>query len=77
MFKCYFRKEANILEQQGNAKGIQTSQDQILSEGIYADQQFQALYDEQILSLCHKAALNNRNRIQELGKCIESFIRVK
>ena len=62
-FKCYFREEAKILEQQGKAKGLETSQDQILGEGTYADPQAQALYNEQILSLCHKAALNAWDRI--------------
>ena len=58
-------------------KSKRTFQDQILSEGTYADPQAQALYDEHILSLCHKAALNAWNRIQELGKRIESYTRVK
>ena len=62
MFKCYFREEAPILEQQGKAKGLETSKDQILGEVTYADPQAQALYDEKILFLCHKAALNAWNR---------------
>ena len=71
MFKCYFREEAKILEQQGKAKGLETSQDQILGEGTYADPQAQALYNEQILSLCHTATLNVWDRIQQLGKQLE------
>ena len=43
MFKCYFREEAKILEQQGKAKGLETSQDQILGEGTYADPQAQTI----------------------------------
>ena len=43
MFKCYFREEAKILEQQGKSKGCETSQDQILAEGTYADLQVQTL----------------------------------
>ena len=58
MFKIYFREGAKILEQQGKAKGLETSQDQILGEGTYADPLVQALYIEKILSLCHKTVLN-------------------
>ena len=77
MFKCYFREEAKILKQQEKEKGLETSQDQILGEGTYADPQTQALYDEQILSLCHKAALNVWDRIQDPEKWIESYTRIK
>ena len=42
MFKCYFRKEAKILEQQGKTNGLTISQDQILGEGNYTDLQVQA-----------------------------------
>ena len=66
MFKIYFREEAKIFEKQGKVKGIETSQDHILCEGPYADPQVQALYDDEILSLCHNAALNAWDRIQEL-----------
>ena len=38
--------------------GLEVSQDQILGKGPYADPQVQALYDEEILSLCHKVALH-------------------
>ena len=48
LWKYYFRKEAKILEHQGKAKGLETSQDQILGEGTYADPQAQALYNEQM-----------------------------
>ena len=67
-FKYYFRKEVKILEKHGKAKGLETSQDQILGEDTYADTQVQVLYNKQILFLGHKAALNAWNRIQELGK---------
>ena len=65
------------LEQQEKAKEFESSQDKIISEGIYADPQNQALYDEDILSLCHTAILNTWDRIQEQWKIIESYIRVK
>ena len=37
MFKCYFKEEAKVLEQQGKAKGLETSHNQILGEGTYAE----------------------------------------
>ena len=42
------------------------SQDQILGEDPYVGPQVQALYEEEILSLYHKAALNIWERNQEL-----------
>ena len=57
MYKCYFWEEAKILAQQGKAKALETSQDQI---------QAQAIYDEQILSLSLIAALNAWDQMQEL-----------
>ena len=39
MFGIYFREESKNMEQQGKAKGLQISQDQILGEGPYADPQ--------------------------------------
>ena len=65
------------MEQQGRAKGVEVSQDQILGVGAYADPQVQALYDEEVLSLCHKAALNALNRIQDPAKRVESYTRVR
>ena len=53
MFKCYFREDAKILEQHGKTKGLETSQDQILGEGTFADPWTQEHYDEQT---CHYAA---------------------
>ena len=53
-----FERRGKNLEQQGKAKGLELSQDQILGEGHYSDSQDQALYDEYNLSLCSKAALN-------------------
>ena len=63
-----FERRGKFLEEQGKAKVLETSQDQILGEGTYADPQPQALYNEQILFLCHKEAFNAWYRIQELGK---------
>ena len=61
----------------GKAKGFETSQDQILGEGQYSNPLYQVLYNKHTLSLCSTAALNAWDRIQELGKIIESHIRVK
>ena len=58
MCRIYFREEAKKLEQRGKLKGFETSQDQILGEGTYADSQVKTPYNEQIMSLCHKATLN-------------------
>lgn len=52
-------------------------QDQILGEDTYADSQKYDLYDDHILSLCHTAALKAWDRIQESGKRMEPYTRVK
>lgn len=65
------------MEQQGRAKSVEVSQDQILGVGAYADPQVQVLYDEEVLSLCDKVALNSWDRIQELRKRIKSYTRVR
>ena len=49
LWKCYWREEAKILEQQRKAKVFETSQDQILGEGHYPDLQEQAHYEELIV----------------------------
>ena len=37
MFGVYFKEESKHMEQQGRAKGVEVSQDQILGIGAYAD----------------------------------------
>ena len=76
-FKCLFKQEARLLQQQESAKGIEVSLDQILGEGPYSDPQEQALYDENILSICATAALRAWDRVQDSGQRVESYIRVK
>ena len=71
MFGIYFREESEHMEQQERAKCMEVSQDQILGIGAYADPRVQAIYDEEVLSLCHKAALNAWDRIKELKGKIE------
>lgn len=56
MFGVYFREESKHMEQQIRAKGVEVSQDQILGVGAYTDPQVQTLYDDELLSLCLKAA---------------------
>ena len=43
MFGIYFKEESKHMEQQGRAKGVEVSQDQILGVGAYADSQVQGL----------------------------------
>ena len=76
-FKCLFKQEARLLQQQESAKGIEVSLDQILGEGLYSDPQEQALYDENILSICATAALRAWDRVQDSGQRVESYVRVK
>ena len=76
-FKCLFKQEARLLQQQESAKGIEVSLDQILGEGPYSDPQEQALYDENILSICATAALRAWDRVQDSGQRVESYVRVK
>ena len=76
MFEIYFREESKHMEQE-RAKDVEVSQDQILGVGVYADPQVQALYNKEVLTLCHEAALIAWNGIPELGKIIESYTRVK
>ena len=73
LWKYYWWEKAKKLRTKGKKKRIWGFQNQILGKGTYADPQDQALYDEYILSLCHIAALNAGDRIQELGKIIESY----
>ena len=65
-WKSFWREEAKALEHQGRVRGFEDSQDQILGEDLYADPDSQAIYNEHILSLCHTAALNAWDKIQEL-----------
>ena len=71
IWRCYFKEEAKILEQQEKAKGLEISLDQILGEGLYSDPQDKALYDDHTLSLSNTAALKAWDRTQELGKRVE------
>ena len=75
-WKSWWREEAKMIEQRNRAIGIEISQDQLLGEGEYADVERQALYSEHTFQLCRTAALNAWDRIEEVGKKLESFTRV-
>ena len=49
--KCYSWGEAKFLEQQGRVKGFETSPNQILVKGIYADPWDQDLYEEHVVPM--------------------------
>ena len=66
-FKFLFKQEARLLQQQESAKGIKVFLDQIIGEGLYSDPQEQALYDENVLSICATAALRAWDRVQDSG----------
>ena len=51
-------------------------QDQVLGERDYATVDRQSLYDDHALALCHSAALNAWDITKELGKKIDSFLKV-
>ena len=74
---CFLKEGARILEQQEKATGIEISLDQIIDEEVYSDPEDQALYNEHTLSLCTTAVLKAWDKIQELGKKVESYLRVK
>ena len=76
-WKSWWREEAKTIEQRSKARGIKVSQDQLLGEGDYADiERQQSLYNEHTLDLCHMAALNAWDQIEEIGKKTESFTNV-
>ena len=74
---CFLKEEGRILEQQEKATGIEISLDQIIDEEVYSDPEDQSLSDEHTPSLCTTAVLKAWDKIQELGKKVESYLRVK
>ncbi|XP_049981722.1 uncharacterized protein [Alexandromys fortis] len=76
-WKCLFRQEARLLEQQEKAKGSDISLDKILGEGRFSDPQEQANLDENTLSICTTAALRAWDRVQDPGQRMESFVTIK
>ena len=70
-----FREEAKIIEQWSKARDMEISQDQILG-GDCVTIVRQSIYIGHILSLCHVAALNAWDRIEEVRKQIETFTKV-
>ena len=72
-WECYWREEAKALEHQGRVRGFEASQGQILGEGCCAHLDSEAIYNEHSLSICCIATLTACDKIQELGKRIESY----
>ena len=55
---------------------MKISQDQLLVEGNYANVKMQSLYDDHTLALSHTIALTAWDRIKEVGKKIELFLKL-
>ena len=62
-----------LLERQGLKEGFEAPLDKLLDEGIYANPEAQAEYDDDILSLCRKAALNPWDKVREPGERLEAY----
>ncbi|MGU7598323.1 hypothetical protein, partial [Enterococcus faecalis] len=75
-WKALVREEAKLLERQGIKEGFEAPLDKILGEGIYANPQAQDEYDDHIMSLCRKAALNVWDKVHEPGECLEAYTRI-
>lgn len=73
--RTWWKDEARTTGQRSRVTGIKISQNQILGEDNYADVQRQSTYDH-TLALCHAAALNAWDRIEEVRKRTESFTKV-
>ncbi|ERE73838.1 Retroviral nucleocapsid protein Gag containing protein [Cricetulus griseus] len=76
-WKALLREEGKLLEQQGIKDGVDAALHKILGEGIYADQQIQAEYDNHMLSLCRKAALNAWDKVREPGERLETYTKIE
>lgn len=74
--KTWWRQETGVIKQQVRARGMEISQDQLLSEGQCADIRRQFGFDDHILVLCHRAALNAWSRVEESGKRTKSFTEI-
>ncbi|MGE9501587.1 gag protein, partial [Escherichia coli] len=76
-WKALVREEAKLLERQDIKEGFEAPLDKLLGHGIYADPQVQAEYDDNILSLCRKAALNALDKVREPGEHLEAYTRIE
>ena len=56
--RTWWKDQAETIEQQIRARGIDISQDQLLGEEEYVNVERQYLYDVHTRTLCHAAALN-------------------
>ncbi|ERE82209.1 Retroviral nucleocapsid protein Gag containing protein [Cricetulus griseus] len=76
-WKSLVREEAKLFERQSIKKGFKAPLDKLLGQGIYADPQVQAKYDDDILSQCRKAALNAWDKVREPGERLEAYTRIE
>ena len=76
-WRARFREEAGFLEQNAAEHGVNTPLQKIIGEGIYADPQVQAEYDDHTLSLCRTAALNAWDKVRGLGEQLESYVKIE
>lgn len=65
------KEETKAIEQFCKARGIEITQDHLLGEG-----ERQSIYDAHTLVLWHAASLNSWDRIEEVGKKIESLTKI-
>ena len=75
-WRTWQKEKVKIIEQQIKARGTEIYQSQILGEGDYATIERQSLYNGHTMTLCYVASLTAWNRIEEVGKKIESFTKV-
>ena len=76
-WKALVREKAKLLECQGIKEGFEGPLDKILGKGIYANPQAQDEYDDDILSLFRKAALNAWDKVHEPGEHLEAYTRIE
>ncbi|ERE68969.1 Retroviral nucleocapsid protein Gag containing protein [Cricetulus griseus] len=76
-WKSLIREEGKLLEGQTIKDGYDTPLEKILGKDIYADPQVQAEYDDHILSLCKKAALNTWDKAREPGEQLEAYTKIE
>ncbi|XP_016827320.1 uncharacterized protein LOC103161659 isoform X1 [Cricetulus griseus] len=76
-WKALLREEGKLVERQAIRDGVDAPLQKILGEGIYADPQVQAEYDDHMLSLCGKAALNAWDKVREPGERLEIYTKIE
>ena len=77
MYHSYYENDFGKKSTTRKRKGLEAPQDQIHGKSFYSESREQNLYDKYILYLCHTVSLNAWDRIQELGKIVKLYPRVK